>query len=1038
MKNRYKILTQNPIKRIDDVNERISKAIVDITNNKSETTNLVSNITEQLGWTKGNPLNAQLEGVVSKRCAMSGDGKTVVYKDTATNDLLVYSNIPGRSAKISTGDMPGEWLLGGSDIRQIELSDDGSVIVAGDARGFIYNTSGVQAGAGRVLVYRFENGVWVNRLKAIGATDKGMFTPIVLGHSISCNQDGTVIAAMAGNYSQVSGLTASEAVKLWRWDLTSSEYVEDTSLTAPGKLSVVWSNFGSIALTQDGSVVIVAERGGGKLHRIDYVDSAWGPPTVITYATAFPGMASTPRGDIGRLPTVVSNKDGFVLGLTGTTLDNDGSLNTAVVFKFPDTYTSGALVSVEIPMSDGYWCDMSKTSDYVVLGRGELNSQRGQVAVYKLTVRETSITSNPVNIVSGINNTDAVGGSDNIGAGVAISNDGKHFAFQCDNALSKLAGIYRVGMNDIDALRSEVLEIDNKINLENLKLESVKQNVPPNLEPLFVEPTWNEKPEYTLSTLTQGQYPLFGLDNNYSDALVLPYTNGISNDWDITYTNTTIDKQIVKNIANSLKYTGSGSVNEHSLVTAKEYTIKDGFNFSCKVTLDDSDGNRAVLGYNVVFDASGSGIDTYFNLNASGTTEVELVMVKDQDSSNVRVWVDGVEDNTTVFPDFDGGRLVVLANPNATFSDVKLTDTKVELPDFDKNTRDNEVAYLQEVTTTTPIDDQRVKVLKATIKATQFWSSDDTQPYYLYKKGASVYYRTGYGAFDMFAEYPKYLANITETSAVDYGVDIFRWYGLSGGTTNKSFKVYARDITSVQTKSTTAPLIPFDQLSSQSQQSWIQGKMMWAGLSYSDAQAASVTEYNNMTMESFVTGVAQISSGIDYEDTHQTMVWSNELTTGKYSTRDLWFLNRLNVPEEQEYVVSDDNNSYVNNVYLPITTISEIQDAAVKILTGEKLTTGKSTGLWPIPNSTWSSTDPLIVYSPDTTTTETNFSDAGSFPTRAEWDAKGLSSFYAPYVTALGGDAAAETTFDALDFKQFIEQFLFNNSNTVKFEALPQ
>jgi len=1030
MKNRYKILTQNPIKQIDDVNERISKAIVDITNNKSETTNLVSNITEQLGWTKGNPLNAQLEGVVSKRCAMSGDGKTVVYKDTATNDLLVYSNIPGRSAKISTGDMPGEWLLGGSDIRQIELSDDGSVIVAGDARGFIYNTSGVQAGAGRVLVYRFENGVWVNRLKAIGATDKGMFTPIVLGHSISCNQDGTVIAAMAGNYSQVSGLTASEAVKLWRWDPTSSEYVEDTSLTAPGKLNVAWSNFGSIALTQDGSVVIVAERGGGKLHRIDYVDSAWGPPTVITYATAFPDI---PVDGIGRLPMVVSNKDGFVLGLTGTTLDNDGSLNTAVVFKFPDTYTSGALVSVEIPMSDGYWCDMSKTNDYVVLGRGELNSQRGQVAVYKLTVGETSITSNPVNIISGINNTDAVGGSDNIGAGVAISNDGKHFAFQCDNALSKLAGIYRVGMNDIDALRSEVLEIDNKINLENLKLDSVKQNVPPNLDPLFVEPTsWNEKPEYTLSTLTQGQYPLFGLDNNYSDALVLPYTNGISNDWDITYTNTTIDKQIVKNIANSLKYTGSGSVNEHSLVTAKEYTIKDGFNFSCKVTLADSDGNRAVLGYNVVFDASGSGIDTYFNLNASGTTEMELVMIKDQDISGVRVWIDGVEDETTVFPDFVGGRLVVIANSNATFSEVKLTDTKYEIPDLYELTKTKSI-NLNILTTVNPIDQDFLNKVSALQEASTLWNGPNEVPYYFAKLGASVYFRMNEQSIEANKSNLIYYANRPATAAVIYGGDI------KLDEPSISIKIYTRDVSSVNEILNTTGFVTFEEFTQQTREGYIASLMYEPNGNPTGTTREQAIDYWTSTVSSWSPLSLLAYGGLPTPsiiNLNPSMVWTNELSEGTYNERDLWFLNRLNVPEEQEYVVSIDNNSYVNNVYLPITTVSKIQDVAVKILTGEKLS-GMMTGLWPIANSVWSSTDPLVVYSPDTTTTETNFSDAGSFPTRAEWDAKGLSSFYAPYVTALGGDAAAETTFDTLGFKQFIEQFLFNNSNTVKFEALP-
>jgi hypothetical protein len=419
--------------------------------------------------------------------------------------------------------------------------------------------------------------VWVNRLKAIGATDKGPFTPIILGHSVSCNQDGTVIAAMAANYSPFSGLTASEAVKLWRWNGTV--YVEDTGLTAPGKLNVDWSDGGSLALTEDGSVVIVAERGGDKLHRIDYdgSTSTWGTPTVIPYATAFPDMDATPRGDIGRLPTVVSKKVGYVLVLVGNASDSEASSNAAVVFKFPDTYTSGDLVNVEIPMSDGYWCDMSKTSDYVVIGRGEFNSQRGQVAVYKLIVDVTSITFSIVNTVSGINNTNADGGGDKIGAGVAISNDGKYFAFQCNNALSKLAGVYPVDSVIIDKYAHAQAELSTAYT-------SVT-NQPLVIENALAVPTY-----FTQIAEHKGYISLVDPELLAIDALVSLYSTGIATGWDVSYENSILSSSHTVVTDTRFIYNGSEAISvtsNQNLMSIKKYNKPYTLDFTMNVTAID-------------------------------------------------------------------------------------------------------------------------------------------------------------------------------------------------------------------------------------------------------------------------------------------------------------------------------------------------------------------------------------------------------------------------------------------------------------------
>ena len=407
-----------------------------------------------------------------------------------------------------------------------------------------------------------------------------------------------------------------------------------------------------------------------------------------------------------------------------------------------------------------------------------------------MSPRYNTITQNPGKKIAAVNE-DLVDLADNLKA--ALDNDPTNASVSEGSGYLDLA-------KELKQIKDSLSISNNTINNFNLELETLKQNVPVNLNPVIFNPVWSETPNYELPTINNGSYPLFGLDHNINDALTVIYTDGLSEDWQTDFTNGTIQKQLVSNLSNSLKYMGSGSIKENSLVSTKEYSVADGFNFSCFVTLSDGASDGTVLGYNPVFDASG--MLNYDGLTVSGTTEVDLVMVKDQDSSKVRVWKNGVEDNATVFPDFTGGRLVVIANSNATFSEVKLTDTTVDLG-ISSMLKEYTHARIATIQAANPITQQNVEdyakinvvVRNETIRI------DPTKDYsgvgYVLKVGAAQYYQvSAYDSVLLEAELVKRIGNAI------IGSDL----ALGGNGTGATFAAATSNLDNPKSKSVTLSL----------------------------------------------------------------------------------------------------------------------------------------------------------------------------------------------------------------------------------------
>lgn len=590
--------------------------------------------------------------------------------------------------------------------------------------------------------------------------------------------------------------------------------------------------------------------------------------------------------------------------------------------------------------------------------------------------------------------------------------------------------------------------LKSSLNDTNKDLQNTKEKVPSSLSPVIFTPSWSGTPSYTVPSIDNGSYPLIGLDFNHVDSLVHPHADGISADWNSDFTNAVIDGGYVSNLSTKLFYTGSGTIAQESLVTTKEYTVADGFNFSCFVTLSDGTGDGTVLGYNGIVDASG--ISGYEGLSVSGTTEVEIVMVKDQDSAKVRVWVDGVEDNVTDFPPFVGGRLVVLANSNATFSEVKLTETTVDL-----GVRSILVEYKHVVVATiqasNPVTQKDVEMFSKTnivlINEARLYNpaKDYKNIGYVSTVGAGEYYQllTVDDVEEIGTIVKKLGNNIIGIDLIlgGNGIDLATFQsGLNNVSTpkeksvTKSVKLYSNDVAYLRERLTVtgdgAPTVAWSDLSAATQQFVI--GVYKQGLPSGSPVPDDATITNLLTLGfagySLLQAVIEVAYGSrplqsapEFINMAPTSVVNQTNPSGAFTAQNIESYSQLSNKLA-------DFNYTVDGAAITVTTsysFDSAQSVKTALLT-ELGAQGPYGAAELIPEQL--TTNSWLLNTLDVTLTNTIAQNRDSFPTYAEFQAVGLSALADFFVSLVG----SQDNFNLLSYKTFAENVLLQTALTGK------
>lgn len=510
---------------------------------------------------------------------------------------------------------------------------------------------------------------------------------------------------------------------------------------------------------------------------------------------------------------------------------------------------------------------------------------------------------------------------------------------------------------------------------------------------------------------------------------------------------------------NELTYIGLEYNIADSLLSSKDLTLADGFNFSCKVTLTDADGSLNVLGYN-----ASSGIVAGFpTISASGTSIMELVMVKDQDSAKVRVWVNGTEDNDTVFSDFVGGRLVVLANPNATFSEIKLTDTTVDLgiSSILKEYKHSRIATIQ---ASNPITHGHVDVydqVAASIRneAKRF---DPTKDYsrvgYVLKVGASQYYQvTTYDDIFLEAEFVKRIGNGGigadlalggDGTGATYAASIYSLENPKEKSVTLSLKYYSNEIAYLRERLTVtgigAPTVGFANLTPVTQAvilAGYKGQLIAAGATVpSDAAliaTLSQASSGNSLLQSVLAvsyGTKPLQSAPQFINSADTAVVTQTNPTGDFTAQNIESYKQLSSKlADFDYNVIGANMTVTNNASfataqsLKFALLTEIGSQAPYIFI-DIIPAVLTSNSWVLNTLDPSGLDAVIT-------------DSDSFPDSATFGAFGLSVVSDQFIAVLNtipgiGPSGGQTVFDGLSYKTFAQTFLLQTATTGKDMAI--
>ena len=587
-------------------------------------------------------------------------------------------------------------------------------------------------------------------------------------------------------------------------------------------------------------------------------------------------------------------------------------------------------------------------------------------------------------------------------------------------------------------------------------LQEAKTKIPTQIDPVIFTPSWSGSNSYDLPEIVNGMFPLLGLDYRHTDSLVLPHTNGISADWQSEFTNAVIDVNFVTNLATSLVYKGSGTVAEESLVTTKVYTIDDGFNFSCKVTLADENGNGQVLGHNASVEASGIvGMST---INASGTSEMEIVLVKDQGSSVIRVWKNSTEITDAIFT-FSPGRLVVIANSNATFSEVKLTDTTVDLG-VSSMLKEYIHVRIATIQAANPITQQNVDIYAKinVIVRNEPIRFDSTKDYssagYVLKVGATQYYQVGtYNSVLLEAELAKRLGNAIVGTDLALGGDGTGATYIAANTNLEnpkaksvtlSIKYYSNDVASLREQLTStgtgSPTFGFGDLTSITQGIVLTGYKqslvaLGAPVPADNVIIATLTHaFSGYSLLQLVLVVAfggrPSQTAVEFINSADAAVVTQTNPSGDFTVQNIESYKQIsNKLVDFDFALTKDSMTVTNNASfatadsLKVAMLTDIGTQGAYILAG--MIPGElTTNSW-----TLNTLDPVAL--------DTVINASASFPDSATFGAFGLSAVSDKFIAVLNtfpgiGPSGGQAYFDGLSYKTFAQTFLLQKATTGK------
>ena len=507
----------------------------------------------------------------------------------------------------------------------------------------------------------------------------------------------------------------------------------------------------------------------------------------------------------------------------------------------------------------------------------------------------------------------------------------------------------------------------------------------------------------------------------------------------------------INGLTNELNYNGSEYNVDHLLLSSKQYTVGGGFNFSCKVTLANADVLLNVLGYNVAVNASGI-VAGFPTIDASGTTdtETEIVMVKDQDTSKVRVWVNGTEDTTTVYPDFTGGHLAVIPNPNATFSEVRLTDTTVDLGIYKiiNNFNNVQVATFQASNPVTQADVDTYDKVNVVIRNQNKGINplkDVSETGYILKVGAAHYYQITPGdTIEDLVTTLKQYGNIT------LGIDL-KLGGVGNGSAfisaaqnlitpadkavTLSLKYYSRNVSDLRERLTHteegSPYITWDSLTPATQTlllaAYQQTLPTLSDEEIIDIIKGQVQDSLLKVVNLIAYGSRPLQSAPEFINALPSAVINQTNPTGNFTATNIESYSQLSVKLDQfDYSISNNNlNTYATYSF---------ETAALKqaILT-EFAQQGPHIFAELIPQQLL--TNDWTINTLDKEAVEAVITNPNSFPTYAEFEAAGLSVLADQFVALLdqippGGNGL--NIFNSLSYKTFVENVLLQNAMTGK------
>jgi hypothetical protein len=591
-------------------------------------------------------------------------------------------------------------------------------------------------------------------------------------------------------------------------------------------------------------------------------------------------------------------------------------------------------------------------------------------------------------------------------------------------------------------------------------LQQAKTKIPSQIDPVIFTPSWSGSNSYDLPEIVNGMFPLLGLDYRHTDSLVLPHTNGISADWQSEFTNAVIDVNFVTNLAASLVYKGSGTVAEESLVNTKVYTVDDGFNFSCKVTLADENGNGQVLGHNASVEASGIvGMST---INAYGASEMEIVLVKDQGSSVIRVWKNSTEITDATFT-FSPGRLVVIANSNATFSEVKLTDTTVDLgvSSMLKEYIHVRIATIQAANPITQQNVDNYAKINVIVKNEPI-RFDSTKDYssvgYVLKVGAAQYYQVGtYDSILLEAELAKRLGNAIVGADLALGGDGTGATYIAANTNLEnpkaksvtlSIKYYSNDVASLREQLTStgtgSPTFGFGDLTAITQGIVLAGYKqslvaLGSPVPADNVIIATLTQaFSGYSLLQVVLAVAfggrPSQTAVEFINSADAAVVTQTNPSGDFTVQNIESYKQIsNKLADFDFALTKDSMTVTNNASfattdsLKVAMLTDIGTQGAYILAGmipEQLT---------INSWTLNTLDPAAL--------DTVINDSASFPDSATFGAFGLSAVSDKFIAVLNtfsgiGPSGGQAYFDGLSYKTFAQTFLLQTAATGKDMAI--